>query len=86
MVYYLRKRKKGEWKKRVNTNELRRKLILKGLTTIDLIKRMGMNEATFYRKMNGKSDFYRREIQQMREILGLSADEVDRIFFEQKLT
>ena len=39
------------------------------------------NPATLSRKMNGESDFTRNEIQLFRSKLGLSAREIDYIFF-----
>lgn len=50
-------------------------------TAKDAAEAIGVNEATLYRKMNGKSDFTRNEIQLIRQFLHLSADEVERIFF-----
>ncbi len=38
-------------------------LIIKGKNMKDIANVLGINEATLYRKLNGKSDFYRREIQ-----------------------
>ena len=40
-----------------------------------------MNASTLYRKMNGISDFTRKEIQEIRDELGLDANTVDQIFF-----
>ncbi|MEG0366081.1 MAG: hypothetical protein RR585_04545 [Coprobacillus sp.] len=40
-----------------------------------------MDPATFYRKKNGDSDFYRREIQILRRLLNLTSEDVDLIFF-----
>jgi hypothetical protein len=36
---------------------------------------------TFYRKKTGVSDFTREEIKRIKEVLHLSAEEVDAIFF-----
>lgn len=38
-------------------------LIIKGKNMKDVANVLGINEATLYRKVNGCSDFYRREIQ-----------------------
>lgn len=38
-------------------------LIIKGKNMKDIANVLGINEATLYRKLNGKGDFYRREIQ-----------------------
>lgn len=37
-------------------------IALKGETQKDAAKIMGINQATLYRKVNGISDFYRKEI------------------------
>ena len=42
---------------------------------------IGCNESTLYRKLNGKSDFTRNEIQMIRQKLKLSAEEIENIFF-----
>lgn len=42
---------------------------------------IGVNEATLYRKISGKSDFTRNEIQLLRQFLYLTSEEVDSIFF-----
>ena len=50
-------------------------------TTKEVAEAIGVNEATLYRKISGKSDFTRNEIQLIRQFLSLSADEIDNIFF-----
>ena len=52
-----------------------------GVTKGEIAKTIGCNEATLYRKLNGKSDFTRNEIQMIRQKLNMSANEVDTIFF-----
>ncbi len=42
---------------------------------------IGCNESTLYRKLSGKSDFTRNEIQMIRQKLNLSAEEIESIFF-----
>lgn len=41
---------------------------------------IGCNESTLYRKLSGKSDFTRNEIQMIRQKLNLSAEEIESIF------
>ncbi|WP_443874369.1 helix-turn-helix domain-containing protein [Megasphaera elsdenii] len=43
--------------------------------------RLGVNEVTLYRKIKGKSDFSRSEIQALKTILGMTTDECVRVFF-----
>ena len=47
---------------------------------------IGVNQATLHRKMNGKSDFTRNEIQLIRHALSLTNNEVCNIFFAEQLT
>ena len=53
------------------------------LKTDDVARIIGVNPATLYRKLTGKSDFTRNEIQLFRCALKLSSFEVDAIFFAQ---
>lgn len=59
-------------------------VILSGLTLRQVAASLGIDEATLYRKMNGKSDFYRKEIQKLCEILNI--EDPAAIFFAQKIT
>lgn len=43
--------------------------------------RLGVNEVTLYRKIKGKSDFSRAEIQALKTILDMTTDECVRVFF-----
>lgn len=54
---------------------------LSGLSLYELCEKIGMNASTLYRKMNGISDFTRKEIQEIRDTLNLDACTVDKIFF-----
>lgn len=53
----------------------------KGLTNSHVAELLGMDESTFYRKRKGLTDFTRKEIQKLRSILALTAEDVDDIFF-----
>ena len=59
-------------------------LVLKGMKVSELAKLIGLNEVTLYRKMNGKSDFYREEIDKIRKVLGIK--DPSEIFFADELT
>ena len=52
----------------------------------DMAKNLGINLATLYRKINGESDFTLSELKQLKKMLGLSKEDVDRIFFDDILT
>lgn len=60
------------------------KVVLSGLTLRQVAASLGIDEATLYRKMNGKSDFYRKEIQKLCEIL--SIEDPTAIFFARDIT
>lgn len=59
-------------------------VVLSGLTLRQVAASLGIDEATLYRKMNGKSDFYRKEIQKLCEIL--SIEDPTAIFFARDIT
>ena len=68
-----------------NQNLLKAKITEKGTSVIAICNMIGICEATFYRKMSRNGDFSRFEIGKIAEALDLSADERDKIFFNQKL-
>jgi hypothetical protein len=47
----------------------------------DVANELKINPVSLHRKMNGTSDFYRGEIELIINLLGLSGDDVIRIFF-----
>lgn len=47
-------------------------IVSKGMTIGMVAVKLGISEATLYRKINGSSDFYRDEIQKLCEILDIS--------------
>lgn len=65
----------------MNRNLLEAKLKEKGINIIEISKLLGIEKTTFYRKISGKSDFYRLEIEKMVKFLNLSIDEMNNIFF-----
>lgn len=64
-----------------NQNLLKAKLIENGISIIDICNELGICEATFYRKLSRGGDFSRFEIGKITNILKLSSDERDKIFF-----
>ena len=62
-------------------NLFKAKLALNKKTIKDVAETIGVSEATLYRKIGGKSDFTRNEIQLMRKYLNLSAMDIEEIFF-----
>ena len=59
---------------------------LVGLSMRDVAQQMDMSVVTLYRKISGKSDFYRDEIQRFQEIIGASGIPLTEIFFAEKVT
>lgn len=64
-----------------NKLKFKAKIIEAGFTIYSLSNEVGMNPATMHRKMNGDSDFTRKEIQDLGKILNLSLDNIKEIFF-----
>ena len=65
----------------MNVDKLRDKISSSRKTIEALAVYLGINMSTFYRKINGESDFTRNEIQLVKQKLGLSSSEVEAIFF-----
>ena len=59
-------------------------VISAGMTYDEVAKAIGINASTLYRKTNGQSEFTRKEIQNICEVL--SIDSPMDIFFDQELT
>lgn len=54
------------------------------MTTEEFCKSIGISKTAFYRKCNGTSDFTRKEIQKIKELLNL--DSPDEIFFAKEVS
>ena len=68
----------------VNVNKLRGKIVENGLTIDEVADKMGINRATFYRKLNsGGKNFLIRDVDALVKILLLKSDEATAIFFAQ---
>lgn len=55
------------------------------MTLSGLASEIGISDASLNRKMSGKSDFTRLEIQHIRMVLRMTPDEADAIFLRQNL-
>ena len=66
----------------MNEMLLKAKMVEHGVTDHEMADIIGIDASSFYRKKCGKSDFFRKEIQAMKIHLGLSGDDIDRIFFD----
>ena len=65
----------------MNALELRGRIIAKGYTIEKFCRDTGFSRATFDRKMTGKSEFNRDEMERIIGTLGLNAEETRAIFF-----
>lgn len=70
----------------MNANKLRYYIAERGKTLTDFEAALGISKAALYRKMNGKSEFTREEIQKAIFWLGLSDEETMAIFFSDKVS
>lgn len=68
-----------------NERRLRERLFREGYTKEKLAGVLGINQATLYRKINGKSEFTRIEMQLVQNALHLSCEELCSIFFADEL-
>ena len=66
-----------------NEKAFRRAVEDSNLTLADIAERLGISKATLYRKINGKSDFYRSEIQIIAQAIG--EEKIFDIFFSSKV-
>ena len=65
----------------LNKNLLKGKIVENGMSIRTLAREMSINEATLHRKLNGTSDFTRKEIQKIVSVLSLTSNDIEDIFF-----
>ena len=72
----------------MNINKLKSIMTLHGDTGTSLSEYLGMSQATFSLKMNGKrnAEFTQKEIQAIKDKYELTPEEVDSIFFDIKVS
>lgn len=66
--------------------KLKAKMILNNDTGITLAKALGISDTTLSAKINNKAEFTRSEIEKIKLRYKLDAEEIDNIFFNQKVT
>lgn len=69
-----------------NSNKLRAMIVEKGLTLGIFSEKTGIKRTALYRKISGKTEFNRREIEIISVILNLSPEQIVDIFFERKVS
>lgn len=62
-------------------NLLEARLKEKNLTTLQLSEKMGLSYTSLQQRLKGRTDFRLGEIKKIRQILGLSNDQMLEIFF-----
>lgn len=68
----------------VNVNKLKGKIVENGLNVSELASLVGIDKATFYRKLSSNGEnFTIKEADLIAERLSLDRDEVNAIFFSQ---
>ena len=68
-----------------NERKFKAKLVEAGLTVEKLAETIGINQATLYRKIAGKSEFTRIEMQIIQKALHLTREDLCAIFFAEAL-
>lgn len=64
----------------MNRAELRAEIARKDITYRAIASALGISEQAFYNKLDGKTEFKESEIRKLVDLLGLSADDLNRIF------
>lgn len=70
----------------MNVNMLKAQMALKGKRVIDVAKVLNISKSAMYRKLNGKSDFTRKEICDLIDYLQINTEKAMEIFFELKVS
>lgn len=75
----------------MDSNALKARLVINGLKVSELLDRLNrhgvsMSKSAFYRKLNGKSEFDRKEILAIAKELGIDNQDMLAIFFNEKVS
>ena len=66
----------------MNCPELRASIARAGITNRKAAETLGLSEQAFYNKIQGETEFKGSEIKRLANLLGLSLDDVNAIFFD----
>lgn len=69
----------------VNVNEFKAALVRKGLTAGDLAEMIGISRQSLSYRMNNIVEFRISEVEKVSQILGLTLEEKNLIFFENQV-
>lgn len=64
----------------MNRSELRAEIARKGISNREISRALNISEQAFYNKIGGTSEFKESEIKKLVYLLGLTADDINRIF------
>lgn len=71
----------------MNKLKLEYEMKMKGITASEMCNALQISRSAFYRKCNGKTEFTRREIEEIIEILEIDKVEaLEGIFFDEKVS
>ena len=65
----------------MNRAELRGRIVAKGYSVDAFCEKIGMKRVTFDRRMSGRTEFTRDEIERIVTVLDISVEDMYRIFF-----
>lgn len=65
----------------MNYSEFRAAIARTGISNKVIAEKLGLSEQAFYNKMSGRSEFKNSEIVKLSELLGLTMESVNLIFF-----
>lgn len=69
----------------MNRSELRAEFARRRISNRAIAEELNISEQAFYNKMSGASEFKESEIKKLIQILGLTAEDVDRIFLSENV-
>ena len=70
----------------MNTNLLKAQIVLKGHTLTQVSCYLDVSKSALYRKMYGENEFTRKEMMQLKHLLGLSNEIMMEIFFNEQVS
>ena len=78
-------RNKGGGAYVTDTEKLREKITDSGMTIVAICRKTGIKRETLYNKMSNKSEFLASEMAALSDVLRLTVDERDAIFFAKQV-
>ena len=69
----------------MNRSELRAQIARQGISNRQIARELNISEQAFYNKMSGETEFKESEIKKLVQILGFTAEDVDRIFLSENV-